>query len=395
MLIVSLAETLKDTEDMKWFQSIALCVFISLHVCYGKIGFHEEMSMGFEGTSQDVKFGLIGAWDTHYGNQVQCILTCRDPNEVVSTIEPAEKPGSPNPDFSLSENFPWTVTLTPGSPVVTFTINYIQDNISDRPDCRENIYFHAACVRIVNNNEDQITVDPCDHISQVKDLAKMCDDPHIIQRVSGLNENGLETQENICYDLFGKAGDVFELITDEKLDVSVMCKLRDDFYIGAIRIHTPLGVIYATSEEISCLGHFKRSWKDVQRVTLGSDPSLLMELDKTLTVHVHGSSRKIAIQVQRTVQEYGKSYLNVLVSETSQPGQLLDQHHGGLFGFTANNKYEFMKPVQDDINAASVKVNGRVVKAFKKASMGTQNCYTLTLDDIVYPHTTAKFRKYF
>lgn len=311
----------------------------------------------------------------------------------------AQKPSSPNPDFTSDPELPAFITLREnGDQSSEIKIKYLEDGLDEK--CRiEKIHLSAACFKIIDEaaqEYESITVQPCDLITAVKDITEAaCDDPHFVQKVRGTDEHGKNVSENICYELTGQAGDVFEVLTDKKLGVSVQAQLRDDYYFGAARIETPEGVITATSSEISYIGHFKRSWMDIQRHTYGTDPAVIIELHKTLNIHVHGTNgRKLGVKIERLVQEYGKSYLNVYVSETTN-GKLLDKHHGGLFGFTANNKYQFVRPVQEMESAAHVKINSRPVKAFKKPNVLAGECYNLILEDIIFPHPKEKFQKFF
>lgn len=309
----------------------------------------------------------------------------------------ADKPNTASQDFTADPALPALITLEEnGAQSAKISLKYLDDGIEE--NCHEKIHLSMTCFKIIdklNDKYEAITVQPCDIITKIKDISSACDDPHFVQKVRGTNEHGKNVSENICYELTGQAGDVFEILTDKKLGVSVQAQMRDDYYFGAARIETPEGVITATSTEISYLGHFKRSWVDVQRHTYGSDPTVIIELHKTLNVHIHGANgRKLGVKIERLVQGYGKSYLNVYVSETTN-GRLLDKHHGGLFGFTANNKYQFVRPVQEMESAAHVKINSRPVKAFRKSNSLAGECFSLVLEDIIFPHPKEKFQKFF
>lgn len=181
------------------------------------------------------------------------------------------------------------------------------------------------------------------------------------------------------------------------LDLTVLCELRDDYYIGQIRIKTPLGVFMANTDTISIEGRFTRSWNDISRFERGTDPSLSVELLKEYAiVEMNGKGRRMAVRIDRVMQDKrGKNYLNFYIEETSKAGGVIfDKNHGGLFGVVANNDYKFRKPVQSDERISSVSVNGVPSTAFSQTSPVTnRKCFLMNLEDVIAPYSKGNFLK--
>lgn len=226
------------------------------------------------------------------------------------------------------------------------------------------------------------------------DDAGACQDPHLKQKVRGVDEDGNVVVKNICYDLYGNAGDQFELITDNVLKTSLMFELRDDYYIGKAFYKTKLGFFNVTTSSL----------KTDQRFYETLNPNVFLVGNKEnyphANIEIAPSSKKIAyveenrlqaIKVNKIDQGFGKSYLNVMVEKSESLDGVFDKHHGGLFGEIANQEYEFYESVQDT-DATVVKINGRFVKAFLKNSLG-QDCYSMSLEEIIFPKNAYSFQK--
>lgn len=163
-----------------------------------------------------------------------------------------------------------------------------------------------------------------------------------------------------------------------------------------MKIKTPLGTLNADTSYVGFEGQFQRSWNDIEKFQKGTDDFVAVELiNEAVSISYMKNNRKIAVRVERVLQPgRGKSYLNFFVEETSDQGVVFDKHHGGLFGFAANNKYQFSMPVQRDGKMVDVSINNRKVNAFhQKSPIGKSKCYLLNLEDIVAPFSKSKFMK--
>jgi len=232
-------------------------------------------------------------------------------------------------------------------------------------------------------------------ISVIDDDVGACEDPHLRQKVRGIDEDGNTVIKNICYDLYGNAGDQFELISDNILKTSLVFELRDDYYIGKTFYQTNLGFFNVTTTTVKADRLMKKRSKN--HYIVGDEfeyPfSSVEKYPKKTRIGYHESERSQTIKIVKVNQDYGKSYLNALVEESTSYDGVFDEHHGGIFGFIANQEYEFYDPVQD-LDMTVVKINGRFVKAYLKNSLGqNENCYSMSLEDIVYPRTIQSFQK--
>lgn len=287
-------------------------------------------------------------------------------------------------------------TLSPSDDVAEFEVVALNDAVDDD--------FERVHVGVHCHDSEELTpfntvhMVNCDFELVILDSG-VTDDPHFFQLVRGTDESGKTVRENICYDLIGAADDIYELLTDSILKSSVSCKLRDDYYMGQIRIETPTNVFLADTEYVSIKGKFRRSWNDIQKFEEGMNPLFSVEsMENTVVVAYKEGGRKMAVRIEREVQaERGKNYLNLFIEETTESaGVIFDKNHGGLFGVAANNEYHFTRPVQENGNMAEVLINNRKVEAYyQTSSTAKAKCYLLNLEDVITPYSKIKFMRPF
>jgi len=358
------------------------------------LGFPSITSSIQEGSSSSFTFGQFGPDDSLKPGET---VYCQAKIDAQSTA-------------TLGDDYTWS--LDGGANIVGDKVSFqlrdavdggpesVEFTVQTKPDFvfddGEIVHVHAVCYTTPEPSPfSAIFINNCNYKLIIGDTT-IAEDPHFIQNVIGKNENGETVTDNICYDLTGTAGDVFELLTDDLLDVSVYCQLRDDYYMGQIRIKTPIGLFKADTNYVSFEGQFQRGWNDVEKFEMGRDPMIAVELiNEAATLSYMKNNRKMAVRVERVYQSgRGKSYLNFFVEETSDQGVVFDRHHGGLFGYAANNKYQFSLPVQKDGKMVDVSINNRKVNAYHQSSpVGNSKCYLLNLDDVIAPHTKSKFMK--
>lgn len=223
-----------------------------------------------------------------------------------------------------------------------------------------------------------------------------CRDPHLTQKVRGIDEDGNVVVKNICYDLYGNAGDQFELITDNILKTRLTFELRDDFYIGKVFYETRYGFFNITTRSLRSRNEII-NWGAEDTYIIGdieNYPFASVEQTHYATSIAYvDEDRSQVISISKVKQEYGKSYLNVMVDKSQSIDGVLDPHHGGLFGYIASQDFEFFEPIQGS-DATVFKVNGRFIKVFVKFSPDQkEQCYSMSLEDIIYPKNVYYFQK--
>jgi len=267
----------------------------------------------------------------------------------------------------------------------------LQFTALDDGDCHDNTYTFG-----LNCNPDQGINSQCTiNVIVIDDDAGACEDPHLRQKVRGIDEDGNTVIKNICFDLYGKAGDQFELISDKILKTSLVFELRDDYYIGKTFYQTNLGFFNVTTTS-------SRSDKMLRMTTennyvIGNEneyPYAFVEKSLTSTkIGFVENERAQIVKINKIDQNIGKKYLNALIEHSESIDGVFDEHHGGIFGYVANQEYVFYEPIQD-FDITVVKINGRFVKAYLKNSLGqNENCYSMSLEDIIYPKTVYSFQK--
>lgn len=194
-------------------------VIVLVSVCL--IG-HISADLGFpilsssiqEGASSSFSFGQFGPDDSL---QPGITIYCRAKIEQQSTA-------------TLNTDFIWSVDGTTinnnwvdfqlkdssdgGPEEVVFKVQSIDDNLSDDG---EQVHVHVNCYTDPSNILfSTIFINNCNYKLSITDT-ESGEDPHFMQNVLGKNENNETVIESICYDLTGTAGDVFELLTDDRL----------------------------------------------------------------------------------------------------------------------------------------------------------------------------------
>ncbi|CAD5121188.1 DgyrCDS9723 [Dimorphilus gyrociliatus] len=224
-------------------------------------------------------------------------------------------------------------------------------------------------------------------------------DPHLTQLVKGMDESSSRVRKNICYDLYGNAGDQFEIISDRILESAVVLELRDDFYIGKVLLQTPLGFLNITTSSIFVPPRRRFRWQVAEDFSLNNQRNSFkidFEIrDEYVMIGIKRGERSLNVRVLKVHQNIGKNYLNIMIDQSTSKGQELDKYHGGLFGEISNKQYRFYDPVQKDEHTAVVKINNRLVKSiFRERNFNEdQTCYFMNMNDILYPKSIEMFKR--
>lgn len=179
---------------------------------YAGIGFPIESSSVPEGSTIDIGFGDFGD-NRYFPNGVSPIFCEVFINEDVTTA-------------ILNVDYTWSLfgsqiqttreifQLSTENDFVLFTVEALNDNIIDD---MERVFLSVQCYDSSNFiPTNAIVMENCNFDLRIVDSG-VSDDPHFFQLVKGTNENGEKIFESICYDLYGAANDVFELLTDSVL----------------------------------------------------------------------------------------------------------------------------------------------------------------------------------
>ncbi|CAD5121189.1 DgyrCDS9724 [Dimorphilus gyrociliatus] len=236
------------------------------------------------------------------------------------------------------------------------------------------------------------------HIEDQSAGGKVCNDPHLMQNVRVFDEMSSNQTKAVCYDLYGKSGDQFEILSDKILNTSVIIHLRDDYYIGKVFVQGPFGVVEINTAYIETSSKSKFSWNNLKNFTLDKEhgPMLAINSNKNaINVKYDSGFRILSVLIVKIKEEYGKEHLNLLMSREMGQDNVFDQFHGGIFGEIANKQYTFYRPVQENESHAAVMINGRYVKSWirKQEFNQKEKCFTLTLKDLLFPKSVKDFQK--
>ncbi|CAD5112767.1 unnamed protein product [Dimorphilus gyrociliatus] len=249
-----------------------------------------------------------------------------------------------------------------------------------------------------------------------------CDDPHFKQIIQGVDGSNLQTiQMNVCYDLYGNSGDIYEILTDNILDLSLFIQLRGDYYIGRILLKTADGFINISTQLISLPNYLTFDWNSGQFTPVESNIASLVhvQFNENGDIYINSISnnereeRFFAIEISRVYQKIGKYYLNFRLKTNSGRGNndgVLDDTYTGLMAHVYNSRYKFYYPVQEFHTNTVVNVNGRFVQAWMKNSptivkvdednekdesdnkISSSSCISVRLNDLIYPKTAKHFK---
>ncbi|CAD5121184.1 DgyrCDS9718 [Dimorphilus gyrociliatus] len=233
----------------------------------------------------------------------------------------------------------------------------------------------------------------------VKDQLVICRDPHFSQSVEGTDDNFGKVKNIICYDLYGKSLEKYEIISDLELGGSVQIELRDDYYIGRVILSSKLGKVAINTTHVSLPSNEIIDWNNSQSITIkDSDPNwrLFVRLNgKDISIEYENGIRKLNFGVFRIKQEYGESFLNVKIDKSTAKDGIFDKLHGGIFGEISKKQYQFFEPVQaNGKGVTAVKVDGRIVKS-SQHGMGLKaddKCISISLGELLYPKTIEMFK---
>lgn len=94
----------------------------------------------------------------------------------------------------------------------SFELQALQDNVVDP---LEDLDYHGYCYSDPARTI-QVETERCNFKAVIANQ-DLTEDPHFFQNVMGVDEENKTVSENICYDLVGTAGDVYEILTDKIL----------------------------------------------------------------------------------------------------------------------------------------------------------------------------------
>ncbi|CAD5121187.1 DgyrCDS9722 [Dimorphilus gyrociliatus] len=335
------------------------------------------------GQQKTAAFGVLsGRWPSV--QRISCTFEDDLPSQLTTKTQ-FNIPGSPN--FGIKSH-PFILTLA--GRVVRVKFQAGNDNA-----CENKVYsLKVQC------KQQEITINfPTIKVivTNTKD-SSMCNDPHLNQKVKGIDEDGRNVTRNICYDVYGTEGDQMELISDAILGTSIVVELRDDYFIGKVFFSSKLGLLNVTTTAISNRGQKITHWGKedlyvIGEITTHVQAVLKLSLDN-LIIEYNDGKRCQSIRIVRIQQTFGKSYLNVLIEKSTNKDGVFDKHHGGIFGSIANQQYQFCYPVQGEENVTVVKINGRFVKAFLKDKPDQDHqCYLISIQDLLFPKHVSSFQK--
>ncbi|CAD5115700.1 DgyrCDS4647 [Dimorphilus gyrociliatus] len=285
---------------------------------------------------------------------------------------------------------PGIFELFPNQVTVDISIQVLEDS-----NCHQGDTFtlNIACKVIAKNDPFDEVFIPFKFHADIHDTTtgKMCQDPHIIQNIAGVDENNQKVKAKLCYDIMGKAGEIMEFIGDEKLGVTVHFQLRDDFYISKVFVKSILGMLTISTGHIEGLRESKMNWGIEKEVTLNKRQFVqrISVLKNSISIESKTAEAILSIRVTRVPVDYKQGFLNIEIEDIGSNTNLLSKQHTGILGYIGNKEYIFVDPIQRDAKTCTLVVNNRLVKAYKEAK---RSCYSVKLEDILYPRTTSQFK---
>lgn len=178
------------------------------------IGFPIQSGSVKEQSSIAIEFGQFGNDNSLAPDKT---IYCRAKiDDTSNAVFGADYTWSHNGNEIITETYDFQLKHSSigGPEFITLKVNAILDVILDDAEI---LNIHVNCFDGPEMTIFQsIVMNNCLYKLTISNT-KIVDDPHFFQSVLGLNEHGKEIRENICYDLVGIAGDVYELLTDDSL----------------------------------------------------------------------------------------------------------------------------------------------------------------------------------
>jgi len=210
-------------------------------------------------------------------------------------------------------------------------------------------------------------------------------DPHIIQKL-------YNSKERFCYDLFGKASDTFVLINDRNTQAAVLAELKDDYYFHKVILIGGKDRIEITAD-YGVVNQEKFSWSTPTGTKLFKKGIAVAKKDNMFYILL-GTKKMYGIKIVRKQKDWSY-YLDILFDKRKSL-QDVDANSGGLFGWVQSGEYEFNYPVQlvmeDQKLRGAVQVRGELFKSFYKIGLDGKPCWSLPINDLLYPKTSSDFR---
>lgn len=210
-------------------------------------------------------------------------------------------------------------------------------------------------------------------------------DPHIIQKL-------YNSKERFCYDLFGKAGNIFVLINDRNTQAGVLAELKDDYYFHKVTLIGGKDRIEITAD-YGVVNQERFSWSTPTGTKLFKKGIAVAKKDNMFYILL-GTKKMYGIKIVRKQKDWSY-YLDILFDKRKSL-QDVDNNSGGLFGWVQSGEYEFNYPVQlvkeDQKLRGAVQVRGELFKAFYKTGLDGKPCWSLPINDLLYPKTSDDFR---
>lgn len=162
-----------------------------------------------EGSTTVIRFGLkSGRAFPSSTRELHCFINCTD-------YGTASKPGSLDADFSMSVANTNDIVLNEENDFqFSFFVKILED-LEKYNDDDETIIWHSVCFTDKEHNYPY-ELDPGQVIIEIKDTTIQTD-PHFIQTVFGQDDDENQVSENICYNIYGRKGDVLILLNDTLL----------------------------------------------------------------------------------------------------------------------------------------------------------------------------------
>lgn len=210
-------------------------------------------------------------------------------------------------------------------------------------------------------------------------------DPHIIQKL-------VNSEERFCYDLFGKSGDIFTLINDRNTQAAVLAELKDDYYFHKVILISGKDRIEITAD-YGITNQDKFSWSAPTGTKLFKRGITIAKKDNMFYILL-GMKKMYGIKIIRKEKDW--SYYLDIFFDKRKGLQDVDANSGGMFGWVQAGEYEFNYPVQfvreDQKLRGAVQVRGKPFKAFYKIGLDGKPCWSLGIDDLLFPKKTHHFR---
>jgi len=222
---------------------------------------------------------------------------------------------------------------------------------------------------------------------------KLCKDPRYHQTIMGQDEDGTDTQIQICYDVEGPPGDIIEFVGDSMLGLEILIQFGGNSAIEKVFVRSLQGTATISLKYGLEQGSgFTVPWGKLGKLLFDIDsPVLSIEgLGDYFVITSQMEGRMFSIKVFRVHNGDRQESLSVVVDNVGNGRRNLDENHTGLLGYIGNKEFIVVSQSNKYGGTQTMVVSNRVMKTFRKSE---NSCYSVNLEEVLYPRVLSRFKQ--